>query len=119
MGRIKDGLDAYMAFVELLEDTDSGKLDDQIVKTNKKVLKAVKTRTNFVSCALFCTLAVENGIEQEQINHVLRSFFSGKPSTSDEYNKTVGSGSAKPTAVETRKEIITKLVGSQQVDVPF
>ncbi len=119
MERIRDGLDAYMSFISLLSDTDDGKLDDETIKANKKVLKAVKTRTNFVSCALFCTLAVENGVDQEQINYVLRSFFSGKPSTSEEYNKTVGSGSAKPTAVKTRKEIITKLADSQQVDIPF
>ncbi len=119
IGRIKDGLDSYMSFVSLLADTDGGKLDDETIKANKKVLKAVKTRTNFVSCALFCTLAVDIGMDQEKINYVLRSFFSGKPSTSDEYNKTVGSGSAKPTAVKTRKEIIKKLADSQQVELPF
>ena len=41
----------------------------------------------------------------------MRTFFSGNPSTSDDYNKTVGSGSAKPGAVQTRQRIMLELAG--------
>lgn len=73
-------------------------------------MRTVKTRTNFVSCILFCTMAVDAGADQHSINVSLQSFFNGKPSISEDYNKTVGSGSAKPTAVKTRKDIILNLV---------
>lgn len=105
--KIKAGMDSYISFISSLADSE------------KKILRAVKTRTNFVSCILFCTMAVDSGIEQNRINNALQSFFNGKPSISNDYNKTVGSGSAKPTAVKTRRDIILKMVDEIQNDTNF
>lgn len=96
--KIKAGMDSYISFISSLTDED------------KKILRTVKTRTNFVSCILFCTMAVDSGADQHSINISLQSFFNGKPSISEDYNRTVGSGSAKPTAVKTRKDIILEMV---------
>lgn len=100
---IRAGLDAYLKFVESLDE-----------KTDKKVLRNVKARTHFVSCAYFCAVATDTldsprGLTQEQINKTLREFFSGNPSVSEEYNNTVRSGSAKPGAVQTRKSVMSSL----------
>ena len=73
---IKSGLDRYMDFIRYYEDADEN-----------KVLKKVKTRTNFVSCALFFTYAYNFGGQSWDLYKVLYNFFSGKPSTSDEYNR--------------------------------
>ena len=100
---IKKGLDAYLAFVESLDE-----------KEDKKVLRNVRARTHFVSCAYFCAVAHENenaplGLSQETINQALKGFFVGNPSISDEYNNTVRSGSAKPGAVQARKRAMSQL----------
>lgn len=100
IGKIQSGLDAYLNFLNELDPVE-----------DKKVLRAVKTRTHFVSCAYYCYLAVEAEKTQDEINQTLKSFFSGNPSDSDDYNKTVGSGSAKPGAVQTRQRIMRELAG--------
>lgn len=101
MNAIINGLDAFVCFLSTLDkDVD------------KKVLKVVKTRTHFVSSVYFCTLAVDEGVSQGDISLALLDFFSGAPSKSEEYNKTVGSGSAKPTAVQTRQRIIKSLANN-------
>ena len=46
----------------------------------------------------------------DAITATVRSFFGGKPSTSDEYNNTITAGSAKPMAVETRRDAIKALL---------
>lgn len=99
MDNIKVGLDAYNSFFGTL-----------CAVNDKKIARSVKTRTHFVSCAFYCYLAKINGVTQETINGVLREFFSGSPSTSAEYNNSVGSGSAKPTAVKTRQSIMKSLL---------
>ena len=100
IGKIQSGLDAYLNFLNELDPVE-----------DKKVLRAVKTRTHFVSCAYYCYLAVEAEKTQDEINQTLKFFFSGNPSDSDDYNKTVGSGSAKPGAVQTRQRIMRELAG--------
>ena len=100
IGKITSGLDAYSMFFADL---------DPVV--DKKIIRAVKTRTHFVSCAYYCYLAVQKEATQDEINQTLKAFFSGNPSTSDDYNKTVGSGSAKPGAVQTRQRIMRELAG--------
>ena len=102
MGKIHAGLDAYCEFFSTLDS-----------KEDKSILRAVKTRTHFVSCAYYCYLALQEEKTQDEINSALREFFSGKPSVSDEYNQTVGSGSAKPTAVQTRQRVMRELAGVQ------
>lgn len=100
IGKITSGLDAYTLFLADLDPV-----------ADKKILRAVKTRTHFVSCAYYCYLAVQKEAAQDEINQTLKAFFSGNPSVSDNYNKTVGSGSAKPGAVQTRQRIMQELAG--------
>ena len=64
---ISSGLDAYVVFVRSLIDV------------NNKVLRTVKGRTHFISCAYYCCLAVENGVSQDEINRILTEFFGGHP----------------------------------------
>lgn len=77
---------------------------------NNKVLRTVKGRTHFISCAYYCCLAVESGVSQNEINRTLTEFFSGYPSTSPEYNHTVSAGSAKPASVQTRRDVMRSLL---------
>ena len=95
---INSGLDAYMVFAKSLIDV------------NNKVLRTIKGRTHFISCAYYCCLAVENGVSQDEINQTLTEFFSGHPSTSSAYNHTVSAGSAKPTSVQTRRDVMCSLL---------
>ena len=95
---ISYGLDAYMVFAKSLIDV------------NNKVLRIVKGRTHFISCAYYCCLAVENDVGQDEINRTLTEFFSGHPSISSEYNHTVSAGSAKPASVQTRRDVIRSLL---------
>ena len=83
-------------------------IDDSIMD-DKKVIKTIKARTHFISAAYFCYRAIDK-LDQDEINDVLKNFFSGNPSTSEDYNKTVTSGSAKPAAVKMRKDVMDKLV---------
>ena len=100
IGKIQSGLDAYCSFFAELDPA-----------ADKKILRTIKTRTHFVSCAYYCYLAVQEEATQDEINQTLRTFFSRNPSTSEDYNKTVGSGSAKPGAVQTRQRIMQELAG--------
>ena len=95
---INAGLDAYSVFVRSLIDV------------NNKVLRTVKGRTHFISCAYYCCLAVQYDVNQDEINRTLTEFFSGHPSISPEYNHTVSAGSAKPTSVQTRRGVIQSLL---------
>ncbi len=111
MEDIKSALDSYAEFFKTLNATD-----------DKKIIRSVKTRTHFVSCVYYCYIARQNGKTQEDINGTLREFFSGSPSTSEEYNKTVGSGSAKPGAVQTRQRIMRSFACSNSEEgetLPF
>lgn len=106
---IKGGLDLLSSFIQSLNQQE-----------DKTVLRAIKTRTHFVSAAYFFALCVENGTDtSDSIFHILKHFFSGKPSISDEYNKTIGAGSAKPLAVQTRKNVIKNMVDGIPQNVPF
>ena len=95
---IRSGLDAYMVFARGLMDV------------NNKVLRTIKGRTHFISCAYYCCLAVESGVNQDEINRTLTEFFSGHPSISAEYNHTVSAGSAKPSSVQTRRDLMRSLL---------
>ena len=95
---ICSGLDAYMAFARSLIDV------------NNRVLRTIKGRTHFISCAYYCCLAVENDVSQDEINRALTEFFSGHPSKSSEYNHTVSAGSAKPASVQTRRDVMRSLL---------
>lgn len=95
---ISSGLDAYSVFAKSLIDV------------NNKVLRTVKGRTHFISCAYYCYLAVEHDVSQDEINRTLTEFFSGHPSISPEYNHTVSAGSAKPASVQTRRDVMRSLL---------
>ena len=95
---INAGLDAYMVFAKGLIDV------------NNKVLRTVKGRTHFISCAYYCCLAVENGVGQDEINRTLTEFFGGYPTKSSAYNHTVSAGSAKPASVQTRRDVMRSLL---------
>lgn len=95
---INSGLDAYSVFARSLMDV------------NNKVLRTVKGRMHFISCAYYCCLAVQYDVSQDEINHTLTEFFSGHPSISPEYNHTVSAGSAKPTSVQTRRDVMQSLL---------
>ena len=105
---INAGLDAFMVFAKGLIDV------------NNKVLRTVKGRTHFISCAYYCCLAVENSVDQDEISRTLTEFFSGHPSRSAEYNQTVSAGSAKPTSVQTRRDVMRSLlpVADEEEPVP-
>ena len=49
-------------------------------------------------------------MSQDEINRTLTEFFSGHPSISPEYNHTVSAGSAKPTSVQTRRDVMRSLL---------
>ena len=70
----------------------------------------IAAKAGFISCAYYCCLAVESGVGQDEINRTLTEFFSGHPSTSPEYNHTVSAGSAKPTSVQTRRDVMLSLL---------
>ena len=95
---INAGLDAYSVFARSLIDV------------NNKVLRTVKGRTHFISCAYYCYLAVQYDVSQDEINRTLTEFFGGHPSISPEYNHTVSAGSAKPTSVQTRRDVMRSLL---------
>ena len=104
---INSGLDAYSVFARSLMDV------------NNKVLRTVKGRTHFISCAYYCCLAVESGVNQDEINRTLAEFFSGHPSVSAEYNHTVSAGSAKPASVQTRRDVMRSLLpATDEVEQP-
>ena len=104
---INAGLDAYSVFARSLMDV------------NNKVLRTVKGRTHFISCAYYCCLAVQYDVSQDEINRTLVEFFSGHPSTSPEYNHTVSAGSAKPTSVQARRDAMRSLLpATDEVEEP-
>lgn len=100
MENLKAGLNRYQEFLNSLED--------------KKKIKTVRTRTHFISCAYFCYVAYLNGMDQNWNNETLEKFFDGDPSVSEEYNKTVTAGSAKPNNVQARKTIMQNLVTDRE-----
>lgn len=77
--------------------------------TDKKLIKKITTRTHFVSCAYFIYEAQNNGKTRDEIKNILEAFFSGEPSTNEDYNTSVTIGSAKPNAVQTRQRIMRQL----------
>lgn len=94
-------------------------IDELDAKEDKKILRTIKARSHFVSAAYFCALCAKDNVDQSDINDTLKMFFSGNPSVSDDYNKTVGSGSAKPNAVQTRKKVMNELYQNMGQTVAF
>lgn len=81
-------------------------------KADKRVLKKIKTRSHLVSCAYVALKAIQNGVSVEELKEVLYKFFdSNQTSVSEIYNKSVGSGSAKPDKVQSRVQVLDSLIG--------
>lgn len=81
-------------------------------KADKRVLKKIKTRSHMVSCTYVALKALRAGMSVEELKDVLYKFFdSSQTSVSDIYNKSVGSGSAKPDKVQSRVSVLDSLIG--------
>ena len=81
-------------------------------KVDKRVLKKIKTRSHLVSCTYVALQALRAGKSAEELKEVLYKFFdSNQTSVSEIYNKSVGSGSAKPDKVQSRIKVLDSLIG--------
>lgn len=63
-----------------------------------------------IAMQLYCSLAIEKGVSQDEINRTLTEFFSGHPSVSSAYNHTVSAGSAKPASVQERWDVMRSML---------
>lgn len=81
-------------------------------KADKRVLKKIKTRSHLVSCTYVALKALRCGMSEADLKGVLYRFFdSSQTSVSEIYNKSVGSGSAKPDKVQSRVQVLDSLIG--------
>lgn len=81
-------------------------------KTDKRVLKKIKTRSHLVSCTYVALKALRAGKSVDELKDILYKFFdSSQTSVSEIYNKSVGSGSAKPDKVQSRVQVLDSLIG--------
>ena len=81
-------------------------------KTDKRVLKKIKTRSHLVSCTYVALKSLRAGKSVDELKAVLYRFFdSNQTSVSEIYNKSVGSGSAKPDKVQSRVQVLDSLIG--------
>ena len=100
---IAQALDYVKAVCDLLNPEE---------KADKRVLKKVKTRSHLVSCTYVALKALRTGMSVEELKDVLYKFFdSSQTSISEIYNKSVGSGSAKPDKVQSRVQVLDSLIG--------
>lgn len=81
---------------------------------NARILRKLKNRTNFVSAAYLAYLCKDEN--EGTFNAILFDFFDSEDTTTNEdYNNTVGAGSAKADAVQTRKKVIEQLADSYNI----
>lgn len=80
-------------------------------KENARVVRKFKSRSHFVAMAYLATLC-EDMDNDEFISLVYDFFNCSSTTTSNEYNNTVGAGSAKAEAVRGRKAAVDKLAAS-------
>lgn len=100
---IGQALDCVKAVCDLLNPEE---------KADKRVLKKIKTRSHLVSCTYVALQALRAGKSAEELKEVLYKFFdSNQTSVSEIYNKSVGSGSAKPDKVQSRVQVLDSLIG--------
>lgn len=79
--------------------------------SNKKISRKLKAKTHLVSLAYMAMQAIRNGISDAEYAEKAIKFFTcegNKATTSDEYNKAVGSGSAKQEQVQIRMKEVEK-----------
>lgn len=82
-------------------------------KESKRVIRKIKSRTHFVSC-VYLAMLVPDMSEMDFATMVWDFFNSSTTSVSNEYNATVGAGSARPEAIRTRKEVLEQLAASKK-----
>lgn len=100
---IGQALDCVKAVCDLLNPEE---------KADKRVLKKIKTRSHLVSCTYVALKALRAGKSVDELKAVLYRFFdSNQTSVSEIYNKSVGSGSAKPDKVQSRVQVLDSLIG--------
>lgn len=95
--------------VAVLEDAlfDEGKEN----KENARVVRKVKSRSHFVSIVYLATLCAD--MDDDAFVALVYDFFNTTATTtSNDYNATVGAGSAKAEAVRGRKAAVEKLANS-------
>lgn len=101
---IINGLNYVNACINWLTEQDSPEA--------LKILRKIKSRTHFVSMAYYGMICDKNEIPQDIYKHKVFDFFNTgtkKATTSAIYNETIGAGSAKPEAVQRRKNVIDTL----------
>ncbi len=82
-------------------------------KADKRVLKKIKTRSHLVSSIYLAEKSIKAGISQDDFGKKIYKFFdSAQTSIDAEYNKSVGSGSAKHEKVKARVEALDLLLCS-------
>lgn len=83
-------------------------------KADKRVLKKIRTRSHLVSCTYVAMKALQAGKSVDELKEILYKFFdSNQTSVNEIYNKSVGSGSAKPDKVQSRVQVLDTLVGGK------
>lgn len=83
-------------------------------KADKRVLKKIRTRSHLVSCTYVAMKALQAGKSVDGLKEILYKFFdSNQTSVNEIYNKSVGSGSAKPDKVQSRVQVLDTLVGGK------
>lgn len=106
---IGQALDCVKSVCDLLDPEE---------KADKRVLKKIKTRSHLVSCTYVVLSALQSGISVEELKEILYKFFdSNQTSVSEIYNKSVGSGSAKPDKVQSRVQVLDSLIGGGMQNV--
>ncbi len=109
--QIISGLDYVNDFLTYLDSED---LD---AKEVKRISRKIKSRTHFVAMAYFGMLCALNDVEQEEYNTTVCNFFNcSSTTTSNEYNSTIGSGSAKAEAVTKRKNVVDSMMHDMLVN---
>lgn len=79
-------------------------------KSDKRVLRKIKTRSHLVSCIYLAHKFLKAGLLQEHYKDVVYKFFdSTKTSVDENYNNSVGGGSAKPEKIKARIEVLDGL----------
>lgn len=105
IGKLNVAMDCVLKVCESLNPKD---------KADKRVLRKIKTRSHLVSCIYLAHRFLESGLSQEQFKDMVYKFFdTTKTSINDDYNKSVGGGSAKPEKIRARVQVLDSL-GSQE-----
>lgn len=103
MGTINLALDKVANLLDILAE------EPKENKENARVLRRLKSRTHFVSAVYLAMLC--KGMDEDDYQGIVYDFFkTSATSASDEYNQSVGAGSAAAYAVQTRQRVLRELV---------